>query len=65
MTGQTWGDLLFGGNGDDFINGGFGYDRMNGGDGADQFYHLGVAGHGAGQNEILLTIQDTTYDLMA
>ncbi|WP_235916029.1 calcium-binding protein [Thalassovita mangrovi] len=47
LTGQAWGDLLFGGNGDDFINGGYGYDRVNGGDGADEFYHLGVAGHGS------------------
>ncbi|WP_235915926.1 CAP domain-containing protein [Thalassovita mangrovi] len=47
LTGQAWGDVLFGGNGDDFINGGFGYDRANGGSGADQFYHLGVAGHGS------------------
>ncbi len=47
ITAAAWGDLLFGGDGDDFLNGGFGYDRLNGGAGADQFFHLGVAGHGS------------------
>lgn len=47
LTAQAWGDMLYGGAGDDFINGGFGYDRANGGDGADQFFHLGVQGHGS------------------
>ena len=46
ITGSGFGDLLFGAEGDDFINGGFGFDRVNGGDGADEFFHLGVAGHG-------------------
>lgn len=46
ITGGGFGDLLFGAEGDDFINGGFGFDRTNGGDGADEFFHLGVAGHG-------------------
>ncbi|WP_076703420.1 calcium-binding protein [Salipiger abyssi] len=47
LTGQAWSDLILGGDGDDFINGGFGFDRVNGGAGADQFYHLGVLGHGS------------------
>ncbi|WP_261397808.1 calcium-binding protein [Maritimibacter alkaliphilus] len=47
LTGQTWSDAIFGGAGSDFINGGFGHDRVNGGTGADQFYHLGVEGHGS------------------
>ncbi|MHC9235025.1 calcium-binding protein [Pseudooceanicola sp. 502str34] len=47
LTGQTWSDAIFGGAGNDFINGGFGHDRLNGGTGADQFYHLGVEGHGS------------------
>ena len=47
LTGQAWSDVLMGGDGADFINGGFGHDRVNGGTGADQFYHLGVEGHGS------------------
>ncbi|MGR3456093.1 calcium-binding protein, partial [Pseudooceanicola sp.] len=47
LTGQTWSDVILGGDGFDFINGGFGHDRVNGGADADQFYHLGVEGHGS------------------
>jgi len=47
ITGGAFSDLLFGGEGDDWINGGFGSDRINGGEGADDFYHLGIVGHGS------------------
>lgn len=47
ITGSAFSDAIFGGNGDDFINGGFGSDRVNGGAGADEFYHIGLAGHGS------------------
>lgn len=47
LTGSAWGDRLLGGNGDDFLHGGAGSDRLNGGAGADQFFHLGVPGHGS------------------
>lgn len=47
ISGGALSDQIFGNDGDDFLNGGFGYDRVNGGAGADQFYHLGVAGHGS------------------
>ena len=47
LTGSAFGDLIFGNDGFDFINGGFGSDRVNGGADADQFFHVGVAGHGS------------------
>jgi Ca2+-binding RTX toxin-like protein len=47
LNGQTWSDVILGGDGFDFINGGFGHDRVNGGGDADQFYHMGVEGHGS------------------
>lgn len=47
LTGAAFGDLLFGGDGFDFVNGGFGNDRVSGGGDADQFFHVGVAGHGS------------------
>ncbi|MBE2275858.1 MAG: M10 family metallopeptidase C-terminal domain-containing protein [Rhodobacteraceae bacterium] len=47
LAGSGGADVLFGNAGDDLLNGGFGFDRMNGGDGADEFFHLGVATHGA------------------
>ena len=47
ITGSEFSDRLFGGDGMDFINGGFGSDRVTGGAGADQFFHVGVAGHGS------------------
>ncbi|PTX57723.1 subtilisin-like proprotein convertase family protein [Litoreibacter ponti] len=47
ITGSAFSDLIFGGDGDDFVNGGFGSDRINGGNGADDFYHIGVLGHGS------------------
>jgi len=67
LSGSAWGDQIFGGDGNDFINGGFGFDRLNGGTGADQFYHLGVAGHGsdwiqdytAAQHDVLVFGQTT------
>ena len=70
LTGQAWSDLIFGGAGDDFINGGFGFDRVNGGDGADQFFHIGVAGHGsdwiqdymAADGDVLMFGQSGTVD---
>lgn len=46
LSGGAGSDLIFGGDGFDFINGGFGNDRLNGGADGDQFFHLGVAGHG-------------------
>lgn len=46
LTGGASSDLIFGGAGSDVLNGGVGFDRLNGGDGADDFFHLGVAGHG-------------------
>jgi len=47
INGAAYADLIFGGAGNDFINGGFGHDRINGGAGADQFFHVGVEGHGS------------------
>ena len=47
LTGGAFSDLVFGGPGRDFINGGFGSDRVNGGDDADEFFHIGLAGHGS------------------
>jgi Ca2+-binding RTX toxin-like protein len=47
ISGGSLSEQIFGNDGDDFLNGGFGHDRVNGGAGADQFYHLGITGHGS------------------
>ena len=62
LGGSALSDLLYGGDGGDFLNGGFGFDRENGGAGADEFFHLGIAGHGsdfiqdyhAGEGDVLV-----------
>ena len=47
LTGSSFSDRIIGGQGKDFINGGFGFDRLVGGSDADQFFHVGVRGHGS------------------